>query len=299
MAPDNESDRSDRLSGLERLLGAPGLARLATARVAVIGIGGVGSWTAEALARSGLGALRLVDGDDVCVTNVNRQLVALDGAVGRPKVRVMAERAALIDPSLAVEAVPAFLGEANLDAVLDGVDLVVDCIDSARLKADLVARAQAAGRGVVVVGGAGGRRDPTAVRAVDLGLAAGDPLLRRTRQELRRRHGYPRGGAGRPAPLGVRCITSLEAPVYPWRDGTCRATPEPDAPLALDCASGFGTAAFGTGAMGLAAAAEAVRLLLERPPPSAEDARGGRVDVGGEQLDGDAAERGERGVGAR
>ncbi len=134
------------------------------------------------------------------------------------------------------------------------------------------------------------------MRTTDLGLAAGDALLRRTREELRRRHGYRRGGAGRPARMGVPCVVSLEAPAYPWQDGTCRPVPEPGASLALDCASGFGTAAFGTGAMGLAAAAEAVRLLLAAPALP-EEAAHGRIHLVDELGERDVPQLGERGVG--
>ena len=261
MAMHEEAYR-DRFGGIERLYGTAALERLAASRVTVIGLGGVGSWAVEALVRSGVGALTLVDLDDVCVTNTNRQLHALAETVGRPKAEALADRARAINPGCAVDPVIAFLTPANADEILSRpADLVVDCIDAARLKALVVARCAALGLPAITVGGAGGRRDPTAVRVGDLGLVAGDMLLRKVRRELRSNHGFPLARGGKPSPIGVTCVYSTETPVYPWSDGTCRAAPEPGTPLALDCAAGFGTASFGTGAFGLAAAAEAVRVL--------------------------------------
>jgi tRNA A37 threonylcarbamoyladenosine dehydratase len=256
------ADHRDRFGGVERLYGAAALDRLAGARVTVIGLGGVGSWTVEALVRSGVGAVTLVDLDDVCVTNTNRQLHALAHTIGRPKAEALAERAVAINPDCAVDPVIAFLTAANAEELLARpTDLVVDCIDTGRLKALVAARGAARGVPVITVGGAGGRRDPTAVRVGDLGLVTGDVLLRKVRRELRSNHGFPHARGGRPTAIGVTCVYSTEQPVYPWSDGTCRAEPEPGSALALDCASGLGTAAFGTGAFGLAAAAEAVRVL--------------------------------------
>jgi tRNA A37 threonylcarbamoyladenosine dehydratase len=250
--------------------------------VAVLGLGGVGSWTVEALARTGVGRLTLVDLDDVCITNVNRQLPALDGEIGRAKAVVLAERVARIDPACEVEPVTAFLTRTNGDRLLhDGLDVIVDCIDAAALKALVAARARAIGVASITVGGAAGRRDPTQVRIGDLGLVEGDPLLRRVRRELRRTHGFARASNDRPVRMDVTCVWSPEPPLHPWSDGTCRTDREPGAPLALDCTSGFGTAAFTTGAFGLAAAAEAVRVLT-----SAEDGVERRRDLGGELVEG-------------
>jgi tRNA A37 threonylcarbamoyladenosine dehydratase len=255
--------RAERFGGVARLYGAAALERLQASRVTVIGLGGVGSWTVEALARSGVGALTLVDLDDVCITNTNRQLHAVAGAIGRPKAEVLAERVASIDPGCSVAVRCTFLTRQNVDDLLaDGPRVVVDCIDSGQLKALLIARCRDRGIGVVTVGGAGGRRDPTAVRATDLGLVSGDGLLRKVRRELRTHHGFPGARSRKASPLGVTAITSTEQPTFPWSDGSCHAAPEPGSPLALDCASGFGTAAFATGAFGLAAAAQALELAL-------------------------------------
>lgn len=253
----------DRFSGLARLYGDGALARLRRSRVTVIGTGGVGSWTAEALARSGVGRIVLVDPDEVCVTNTNRQLPALDGHYGRPKIEAIAERLRSINPELEVEERPVFFTPNTAAELLeDACDAVVDGIDDAKLKALLVVSCAERGLPLVASGGAGGKRDPSAVRTADLAFATNDRLLRLVRKELRRRHGYPPESAK--TPFGVRSVFSTENARYPWSDGTVREDPEPGSHLRLDCESGFGTAAMVTGAFGLAAAAEAVALLLEK-----------------------------------
>lgn len=255
-------DYEARFGGIGRLLGRTALPRLQAAHVCVVGVGGVGSWAVEGLARSGVGALTLVDLDDVCVTNVNRQLPALDGQIGRPKVEVLAERVQLINPACRVAAVTEFFTAASAERMLaPGFDYVVDAIDGMTNKALLIASARQRGLPILTVGGAGGKSDPTQLRSGDLGEAWGDDLLRLVRRKLRRDHGYP---AGEHVRFSVRCIWSAEHPVYPWADGTCNAEPEPGGRLKLDCASGFGTAVFVTGAFGLAAAGEVVRALAQR-----------------------------------
>lgn len=255
-------DFNERFGGVARLFGADALARLRAVHVCVVGVGGVGSWTVEGLARSGVGALTLVDLDDVCVTNVNRQLPALDGNIGRPKVAALAERVRLINPACRVEAVTEFFTEASAARLLaPKFDVVVDAIDSMSNKALLIAECVRRGLRCVTIGGAGGKRDATKIRAGDLGEATGDELLRLVRKKLRRDHGFAQGEGNR---YGVRCVFSSEKPVFPWADGTCRADVEPGSNLKLDCASGFGTAVFVTGAFGLAAAGEAVRLIVAR-----------------------------------
>jgi tRNA A37 threonylcarbamoyladenosine dehydratase len=260
------SDYHDRFGGVGRLFGAAALERLRAAHVCVIGVGGVGSWTVEGLARSGIGALTLVDLDDVCVTNVNRQLPALDGQVGRPKVAVLAERVRLINPACRVTGVSEFFTEATAARLLaPEFDGVVDAVDLMSHKALIIAGCRDRGRRCVTVGGAGGRRDPTQIRAGDLGDAENDLLLRQVRKKLRRDYGFAKGAARGRVRFGVRCVWSGERPVFPWADGTCAAEAEPGSNLKLDCETGFGTAVFVTGAFGLVAAGEMVRLIAEPP----------------------------------
>jgi tRNA threonylcarbamoyladenosine dehydratase len=266
-APTNDlpADYLDRFGGVGRLVGRHGLACLAASHVAVIGLGGVGSWTVEGLARSGIGGLTLIDLDDVCITNVNRQLPALDGQIGRPKAVALAERVRLIHAACRVTPTMEFFTRATVDSLLAGpFDYVVDAIDQVPAKALLIASCRDRGWPVLTVGGAGGRTDPTQVRTGDLGEASADALLRLVRKTLRREHGFTPGAQRGRMHFGVRCVWSEERQRFPWSDGTCATTPEPGAKLRLDCASGFGTAVFVTGAFGLAAAGEVVRALAER-----------------------------------
>lgn len=257
-----EDDYADRFGGVGRLYGAAGLARLRAAHAVVIGVGGVGSWTVEGLARTGVGAITMIDLDDVCVTNVNRQLPALDGGIGRPKVVVLEERIRAINSRCRVTAVTEFFTAAAAERLLGGggFTVAVDAIDGFTQKARLIAALGERGLPAVTVGGAGGKRDATQVRTGDLGEAWGDELLRMVRKKLRREYGFAAGAGNR---YGVRCVWSAEQPVFPWADGTCGLEPEPGTNLKLDCASGFGTAVHVTATFGLVAAQEAVEVILQ------------------------------------
>jgi tRNA A37 threonylcarbamoyladenosine dehydratase len=256
----------DRFSGLARLYGADALPKLHRARVAIVGTGGVGSWTAEALARSGIGHLTLIDPDEVCVTNSNRQLPALAGQFGRLKIAVIAERLRLIQPGIEVAEVAAFFTASNAVELLSGgYDVVIDGIDEVKLKALLVASCRDLGLRLVVSGGAGGKSDPSAIRTADLAFATNDRLLKLVRKVLRQEHGYPEESAR--VPFGVRAVYSVENARYPWSDGTVRETSERGSQLRLNCESGFGTATPVTGTFGFTAAAEAINLILGRKRP--------------------------------
>ncbi len=255
-----------RFSSLGRLLGATAIDRLARAHVAVIGVGGVGSWTVEALARSGVGALTLIDMDDVCITNVNRQLPALTTTVGQPKVTVLAERIAHIHPECAVHAICEFLTESNAARLLGGgFDFVVDATDRMSVKAAILGTSHAKGLPALTVGSAGGRADATRIRCVDIGVTGGDELLRQVRRKLRRDYGWAPGNGHF---YGVPAVISNEPPAYPWSDGRVCAEPEPESNLKMDCATGFGAACFVTGAFGFIAAGEVVRRLAAQEPKS-------------------------------
>lgn len=252
-------DYLQRFGGLGRLYGAAALPRLHAAHVCVVGVGGVGSWVVEGLARSGVGALTMVDLDDVCLTNVNRQLPALEGSIGRPKVEALAERVRAINPDCRVTTRSEFFTTVTAVHLLaPRFDWVVDCVDLMSNKALLIASCVQRGRPVLTVGGAGGRRDATRIRTGDLGDSHGDELLRQVRKKLRRDYGFAKGKGNH---YGVPCVASNERPVYPRADGTCATEPEPGSNLRLDCASGFGTGVFVTGAFGLIAAGEIVRRI--------------------------------------
>jgi tRNA A37 threonylcarbamoyladenosine dehydratase len=251
-------DHQERFGGIERLFARDGAERLRRAHVCVVGIGGVGSWAVEALARSGVGALTLIDLDDICVSNVNRQIHALDGEIGRPKVEVMARRVAAINPACQIRAIPAFFLESNARELLaPRFDYVLDAVDRSSIKCLMIALCRELGRPVLSAGAAGGRRDPTAVRIDDLARVTHDRLLRETRTKLRADHGFPRDGK----PLRVDCVFSTESPVYPGAGGGVCEERQPGNSVKMDCNSGYGTASFVTGAFGLAAAGLIVRRL--------------------------------------
>ncbi len=250
------SDVAVRFGGVARVLGAAAVERLRAAHVAVIGVGGVGSWAVEALARSGVGELMLADLDEVCLTNVNRQLPALTSTVGRSKVAVLAERVADIHPAARVHArAEFFTADTAADLLAARYDAVLDAMDSPSLKALLLARCRERGIPVVTSGGAGGRRDPTQIRVADLALTGRDPLLAEVRERLRREFGFPRGGR----PFGVDAVYSLE-PLRPPPGEGCEG-PEAEGSGAT-CERRFGALCFVTAAFGMAAAAQVVARLL-------------------------------------
>ena len=250
-----------RFGGILRLFGADGQERLHRAHVCVIGIGGVGSWAVEALARSGVGTLTLVDLDDVCISNVNRQLHAVTGEFGKPKVEVMAARAKLIHPDGIVHPLHSLFTATTAEQILSTrFDCVLDAIDSTEMKARLIAECCRRKLDIVTAGGAGGRRDPTALRSADLARATHDRLLSATRKILRDDFNFPRDPKKN---FGVACVYSTERQVYPTKDGSVCAERQPDSALRLDCRSGYGTATFVTGAFGFAAAAVVVKRIVE------------------------------------
>lgn len=253
----------ERFGGIHRLFGRAGCERLRAAHVCVVGLGGVGSWAVEALARSGMGQLTLVDFDEICITNSNRQLHALAGNFGRPKVDVMAHRIRSINPDCPVNPVMAFYTAATAEQILAAhYDYVVDAIDDSAMKCHLIAQCRARGLPVIVSGGAGGRRDPTQVRIADLAFSSHDGLLEQVRSRLRKEYHFPRGRE----PFGVDCVFSTERAVYPADDGSVCAERPDHADLRLDCHSGFGTASFVTGAFGFALASQVVRRIAETNP---------------------------------
>jgi len=254
-----------------RLVGSQGLARLAGAHALIFGVGGVGSWAAEALVRAGVGWLTLVDSDLVCASNINRQLQATPETVGQVKVEVLARRLRALAPQARVDAVQAFYEAATAAELLPdaGVaDVVLDAIDNVTAKCHLIARCRALGLPLVVSTGAAGRLDPTAIRAADLNDVEVDRLGKAVRKILRRRYAFP--PVGRPS--GVWAVYSIEPKRAPIEgplttDAACDCpAPLPARPDTVRKAPPGGTAAFVTGAMGFAAASVAVKLLLGQPP---------------------------------
>ena len=262
-----DSHWTERFGGVDRLYGAGALARFSRSHVAVIGLGGVGSWVVEALARSGVGHLTLIDADDLCVSNTNRQLPALAGQYGRGKAEAMAERCRAINPRIAVDVVPSFLTPSNLDDLLDrGYHLVIDACDSFRTKVEAIVWCRRRKLPIITVGAAGGRRDPTLVRVRDLSRTEHDAMLALIRKKLRSEFNFPKGPKRY---FSVPAIYSLENVQYPQSDGTvCGLRPKlgADAALKLDCGAGLGAATHITGAFAFVAAGKALDMLLKPKP---------------------------------
>ena len=262
------ADRARRFGGVARLYGPAGLAAFEHAHVAVIGIGGVGSWAVEALARNAIGRLTLIDLDNVAESNTNRQVPALDGNYGKAKVTAMAERIRLINPDCRVDEVEDFVEPANFDSVLGGgFDFVIDAIDSVRTKTALIAWCVEHEQPLITVGGAGGQLDPTRIRIDDLALTIQDPLLSKVRGQLRKSHGFPRGPKSR---FKVSAVYSEEPLIYPDAPaaessedaGQAETAPGYTGPVGLNCA-GFGSSVCVTASFGFAAVSYVLRELAK------------------------------------
>ena len=252
-----------RFAGIDRLYGQGSGTVLSAAHVAVVGMGGVGSWAVEALARSGIGRLTLIDADDVCVSNTNRQLHALEGEFGRAKVDVLARRARAINPRLQVEAIAQFVTGANFEALLDrGYDAVFDACDALKVKVQMIAFCRRRKIPIVVSGSAGGRRDPTLITARDLSKTEHDILLGLVRRKLRDDYGWTRNPKRY---FGVQAVFSRENVNYPQADGSVCKTRVVDAEraLKLDCSGGLGAAMHVTATFGMVGVARIIERLLE------------------------------------
>lgn len=263
---ENEYRLHRRFDRLGRLVGDAGIRRLRSAHVMIIGLGGVGSFAAESLARSGIGRLTLVDFDRVCVTNSNRQLQALRGTVGKPKAAVLAERLSLVNPQADIRPVMRFYDEGTAAALLAAEpDYIVDAIDNITAKCHLLATCKRLRIPIVSATGASGRWDPTAIAVADLADTRIDPLAQEVRKILRKKYGFPQEGA-----FGIPAVYSSEHPRHPeelhYDEGTG---------FRCVCPGGknehhsceerrliYGTASFVTGSFGLFAASVAVRELL-------------------------------------
>ena len=256
------SDYLDRFAGIGRLYGVNALEAFHKSHVVVVGIGGVGSWVAEALARSGVGEITLVDLDDVCVTNINRQLHALSSSVGQSKVLVSADRLRDINPDLIVNEVESFATQDNLAELFESKpDYVVDAIDSAGVKAAIISYCKRNKIPVITTGGAGGLIDPQRIAVADLTKTEHDPLASKVRSILKRHFGFSRSGRK----FGVECVYSTEQARYPKADGeVCSTKQFVDGDVRLDCSGGLGAVTMVTASFGFAAASRVLVKISER-----------------------------------
>ena len=249
-----------RFGGLGRLYGQHALPWLAQAHIAVVGLG-VGSWTAEALARSGIGRLTLIDLDDVCITNTNRQSHTLVSTVGQPKLKATTDRLLQINPELLVHGVGDFLSARNLaDYIGKQHDVVIDATDATQTKAALAAYCSAAKIRLVMVGSSGGKRDPGKIQVADLARTENDPLLARIRAQLYQRHNFAKDSRRK---FRIDAVYSTERMVYPKPDGSvCERKQFVQGGTRLDCTTGYGSSVMVTGSFGFVAAGRAVERVL-------------------------------------
>ncbi|MEH8018502.1 tRNA cyclic N6-threonylcarbamoyladenosine(37) synthase TcdA [Rheinheimera muenzenbergensis] len=262
------SDYQLRFAGIARLYGVPALEKFQQAHVCVVGIGGVGSWAAEALARSGIGKITLIDLDDVCISNINRQLHATSDTVGQDKVAVMAQRIKAINPDCIVQQVEDFVTTDNLrQLITTDIDYVVDAIDSIKAKVALLAHCKRNKIKLICTGGAGGQTDPTQIQVADLTQTINDPLLAKVRNSLRRDYNYSRNPKRR---FGIDCVFSTEQLVYPQPDGsvcqqkTAQLSEDGEvSSMRLDCSGGFGAVTVVTASFGFAAVSRVLKKLAQ------------------------------------
>jgi tRNA A37 threonylcarbamoyladenosine dehydratase len=257
LQPLDDIDFERRFGGIARLYGVPALERFRQAHVCVIGVGGVGSWIVEALARSAIGHITMIDLDNVAESNVNRQIHALTDNIGKAKVTALAERIAQINPYCKVTEVEDFVAPDNLDAMIGAqrFDYVIDAIDNVRAKTALIVYCREHGIPLITIGGAGGQIDPTKIEIRDLARTEQEPLLAKVRKRLRAQHGFPRGAKSK---FGIDAVFSTEPLKFPDPGEACEVSG--NGITGLNCA-GFGSAMVVTASFGLVAAAQVLRKL--------------------------------------
>jgi tRNA threonylcarbamoyladenosine dehydratase len=252
-------DFGRRFGGIARLYGERALERFRAAHVCVVGVGGVGSWIVEALARSAVGRLTLIDLDNVAESNINRQIQALSTTVGMPKIEALKQRIALINPYCEVELVEDFIDPDNIPAMIGTArfDYVVDAIDSVKAKAALIAYCSRQAIPLVVIGGAGGQLDPTKIEVRDLARTEQEPLLKKVRKVLRAQYGFARGEKNK---YHIDAVFSMEPLRYPEAGDACAV--DANSITGLNCA-GFGSSMVVTATFGMVAAGHLLRKLAE------------------------------------
>lgn len=265
------SDYSLRFGGISRLYGVTASQKLNEANFCVIGIGGVGSWVAEALARNGIGSITLIDLDDICTTNVNRQIHALTNTIGQSKVDVMAERILQINPSCNVEVIEDFITRENLTTLLDKpYDFIIDAIDSVDIKSRIIDFCRRNKKPIITIGGAGGQIDPSQISIVDLSKTYQDPLLAKVKNQLRREFNFPKADLKKAAKrkFSIDAVFSTEQLRYPKNDDSgdiCLQKPEQTDTQTnrhLDCQTGFGATTHVTATFAFFAVGRAIDKYL-------------------------------------
>lgn len=257
------SDYQLRFGGIARLYGNSQSELLQQAHFCVIGIGGVGSWVAEALARNGIGHITLIDLDDLCVTNINRQIHALSNTIGLSKVDVMSERIKQINPDCQVHSVEDFVTLENVNDLLsNSFDYIIDAIDSVNVKSAIIAHCKRSKLPIITIGGAGGQVDPSKIAIADLSQTFQDPLLAKVRNQLRREYNFSRNVKRK---FSIDAIFSSEQLRYPNAEGNvCHAKQANDGAMRLDCSGGFGAATHVTACFAFFAVGRAIDKYLKK-----------------------------------
>ncbi len=259
-AASHDIDFERRFGGIARLYGDAALARFRASHICVIGVGGVGSWVVEALARSAIGRITMIDLDNLAESNINRQIHALTDTLGQAKVSALAQRIAQINPYCQVTEIEDFVSADNLDEMIGSraYDYVIDAIDNVRAKTALIAYCRAHGIKLVTIGGAGGQVDPTKIEVRDLCRTEQEPLLAKVRKRLRAEHRFPRGTKNK---FGIDAVFSTEPLRFPEMEEACAINDDELAGVTgLNCA-GFGSAMVVTAAFGLVAASHVLNKL--------------------------------------
>ncbi|MGL1956573.1 MAG: tRNA cyclic N6-threonylcarbamoyladenosine(37) synthase TcdA [Colwellia sp.] len=270
------SDYSLRFGGIARLYGEQGATVLQNAHFCVIGIGGVGSWVAEALARNGIGNITLIDLDDICITNINRQIHALTATIGESKVEVMSNRIKQINPACRVNVIEDFITTENLTELINNqFDYVIDAIDSVDIKTRLIAYCKRNKISIITIGGAGGQVDPCQITITDLSKTYQDPLLAKVKNQLRREFNFPRADLLKKSKrkFSIDAVFSTEQLRYPDNKGNvCLAKPNVSdgsgSAMRLDCSGGFGATTHVTATFAFFAVGRAIDKLLKKSQSS-------------------------------
>jgi len=259
-------DYQERFAATGRLYGQQLIHKLQQLHIVVVGIGGVGSWAAEALARNGVGQITLIDHDTISLSNINRQIHSLDNTIGHSKVEVMKERILLINPNCQVFIIKEMLSEDNCQLLLSlenaqSVDYVIDAIDSVKQKAGLLAYCKRHKIPIISTGGAGGLSDPTQITIADLSKTYNDPLAAKVRYLLRSQYGFSRNPKSK---FAIDCVFSTEQAVYPQADGTVSYSKPTVKGLRLDCNYGYGSSACVTASFGMIAVARVLEKIKNK-----------------------------------
>jgi len=262
------SDYQLKFGGITRLYGQAGAEVINKSHFCVIGIGGVGSWVAESLARTGVGQITLIDLDDICTTNINRQIHALSNTVGMSKVDVMAQRIKLINNDCQVNCIEDFVTLENLRETLTAdYDYVIDAIDSVNIKSAIIAHCRRNKLPIITIGGAGGQTDPSQISVTDLSKTYQDPLLAKVKNQLRREYNFPKADLKKASKrkFSIDAVFSTEQLMYPDNEGNvCHAKQSGEGAMKLDCNTGFGAVTHVTASFAFFAVSKAINKLLKK-----------------------------------